>query len=879
MPVQLQISSFMSDPLGSLVYHLLLLLVVQAGLAMAWGEWRRSRQAQAQRLLAAMAGITVVNLGYLAAALVTRANLIDAVTLLPLYERFANTVSIAFLAWAFAPPVKVKTRSWNLALCANLVFAIGALAVSTLLWQRTLMNTPALDLNTYWLSNLWSVWQIALILLTILGVARNQEEGWGTIMLAMIVMLAGQVLQMAFPQGIARPHLSTWIRLANLVAYPLIAVAIYQRTVAGLRDHSRQLQNISQASLEQIKSLLVLSEASRRMSASLDLFAVLDSAVQGVAHALDADLCAIALLLEDDPSQMRLAAIYNPEHPRRGELITFPIEYQLEIQQAMRCRQHVIVEKSDNVHLRALFGLLGSSETGPLLVQPLLSGGGAIGAIIVGNARSYRPFTPNEAKLCHSIAAQLENAIQNARYYQIAQKSIEELKKTQSEEHGSIQIALARIRELTEQLATSETESETLREAHSDLEIKLLSSRSEIDTLTKRLAALEVDLARQEAEWQGTLQAMLPGMAAGVLVTDARGVIRATNMAAEILLGRGSDELQGLDLSTISAEGEWQQAVTRANGGEAVHLGMRIGSNMLTCDVAPLPQPGTDQDGMEGLVAILQNISPEVEAQQARFETIAFMVEEMRTPMSTVIGYADLLLSEAMGGVAGVQRKFLVRIKADAERMIQAVNDLAREAGGEEHGSQPQRQTVHVNDAIEEALASARAQFDIKALSADLELANDLPTVEADPDHLQRILSGLLSNACMASPVGGRILVQTQRTDGAPADGPLAECAQGCIAVSIKDQGGGLPDAVLGQVFDRTRPSQTPPGLGESGAGLTLVKALVEAQGGHLWVDSSDKVSTTFSFILQVDEATDQTLIDRIAAEQDQLASIGIVAG
>ncbi len=879
MPVQLQISSFMSNPLGSLVYHLLLLLVVQASLAMAWGEWRRSRQAQAQRLLVAMAGITVVNLGYLAAALITRANLIDAVTLLPPYERFANTVSITFLAWVFAPPVKVKTKSWNLVLGANLILAIGALAVSTLLWQRALMSTPALDLNTYWLSNLWSVWQIALILLSILGLAKNQKEGWGTVMLAMIVLLAGQLLQMVFPQGMARPHLSTWTRLANLVAYPLIAVAVYQRTVAGLRDHSRQQQNISQASLDQIKSLLVLSEASRRMSGSLDLSAILDSAVQGVAHALDADLCAIALLLEDDPSQMRLAAIYNPERLSRGELITFPIEYQLAIQQAMLCRQHVIVEKSDDVQLRALFGLLGSSETGPLLVQPLLSGGGAIGAIIVGNARSHRPFTPNEAKLCHSIAVQLENAIQNARYYQIAQRNIEELTKTQTEEHGSIQKALARIQKLTEQLESSETESETLREARNDLEISLLSSRSEIDTLTKRLAALEVDLARQEAEWQGTLQAMLPGMAAGVLVTDAHSVIRATNMAAEILLGRGGDELQGVDLSAISADRKWQRAVTMASSGESVHLGMQVGSNMLTCDVAPLPQPGTDQDGMEGLVAILQNISPEVEAQQARLETIASMVEEMRTPMSTVIGYADLLLSEAMGGVAGVQRKFLVRIKADAERMIQAVNDLAREAGGEEHGTQPKWQTVHVNDAIEAALASARAQFDIKALSADLELANDLPAIEADPDYLQRILSGLLSNACIASPVGGQILIQTCRLDGPPSDGPLVESAHGFIAVSIKDQGGGLPDAVLGQVFDQTRPSQTPPGLGESGAGLALVKALVEAHGGHLWVDSADGVSTTFSLNLPVDKAIDQTIIDRIASEQDQPAPLGITTG
>jgi signal transduction histidine kinase len=846
---------------------------------MAWGEWRRARQPQAKRLLLAMVGITVVSLGYLVAALATQARGIELAVLLPLYERFANTVSIGFLAWAFAPSAKLKTRFWDLALIANLVLAIGALAVSIMLWQRVLTGIPTLNLNSHWLSAIWSAWQIVLILLTVFGVVKNREEGWGTITVAMVVMLAGQILQILLSQLTAGAHLPTWIRLANLIAYPLIAIAVYRRTVSGLRDHSLQLQNISQASLDQIKSLLQLSEASRRMSSTLDLPTVLDSAVEGVARALDADLCAIALLLQEDPGTMRLAAIHNLKHQRRGESITFPIEYQSAIQQALRRKQHVIVEQSDDVQVRALYGLLGSSETGPLLIQPLHSGAAPIGAIIVGNTRSNRPFTHHEAKLCQSIAVQLENAIQNARRYQVAQESLQQFRMDQSEEHRSLQNALAHLHELTDQMTSSEAESETLREARNDLESKLLTSRSEVDTLTKRLAAMETDLARQQAEWQGTLQAMLPGMAAGVLVTDAHGVIRASNMAAEILLGRGGEELHGLELKAISTDTEWQEAVATAHGGEAVHLGMQIAHNTLTCDVAPLPQPGTDQSSMQGLVVILQSITPEAQAEQARLETIASMAEELRTPMSTVIGYADLLLSEAMGGVAGVQRKFLLRIKADAERMIQVVNDLAREAGGEDQWSHPQRQTLHLNDEIEGAIALARSQFDIKALSTVVDLANDLPAIEADPVYLQRILTGLLSNACMASPVGGRVQVQSRRSAGPPSNSPLAQDTPGFITVSIMDQGGGLTDAAVSQVFERTRPSQTPPGLGESGAGLALVKALAEAHGGHLWVNSEVGVSTTFSLALPIDKPGEQNSSGRVTNEVDRSAPADVVAG
>lgn len=76
----------------------------------------------------------------------------------------------------------------------------------------------------------------------------------------------------------------------------------------------------------------------------------------------------------------------------------------------------------------------------------------------------------------------------------------------------------------------------------------------------------------------------------------------------------------------------------------------------------------------------------------------------------------------------------------------------------------------------------------------------------------------------------------------------------GFVIVSIKDSGGGLTEEALARIFDRARPCQTPPGLGESGAGLVLVKTLVEAHGGRLWVESEKGVGTTFSFVLPVNE-------------------------
>jgi signal transduction histidine kinase len=875
MPVLLQVTQIMSELIGSLVYHLLLLLAVQAALAMAWGEWQRERQGQAQRLFVAMAGITVVNLGYVAAALITRADLAEAVTLLPPFGGFATTVSMALLAWAFVPPANARLAGWHLALIANLVLALGSLAVFTVLWQQAWMSTPALDYNTYWQSTIWDAWQIALILIAGFGLVRNQREGWGTAAVAMGCMLAGQLLGIAYRQGISGPHLPGWERLANLIAYPLLAVAVYQHSVARLRLQSRQLQDISQASLDQIKSLLHLSEVSQQMSSCLDLSTVLDNAVRGVARVLGADQCAIAFLLEEDHDQMFLAAIYGPERQRRRENITFPVEHQSAIQQAVRSKRHVMVERSDDVQLRALFGFLGSRDTGPLLVQPLFSRGEVAGVILVGNARTQRPFSPNEA----SLAVQLGHAIGNARHYQLAQQSIAEQEKAHAGDLGEVQQTKARLLELTELLASTEAELEALRLARSDLESRLLTSQAETDKLARRLLVLETEMAQKQAQWQGTFQAMLPGMAAGVLVTDDQGLIRATNMAAEILLERSAGELIGLDIRAISSSEDWQKAVVEAKKGETVHLEMRVDANMMMCDVAPLPNQSADRESVGGLAVILQGVSPAAEAQKAKLETIASIADELRTPVSTVIGYADLLLSEAIGGVAGVQRKFLLRIKADAERMMKIANDLAGEAGGDLQRGHPQKQAVKLNELVEESLASVRTQLETRTLSIDLELANDLPALDGDPDYLRRALSGLLANACMASPVGGRIKVQTVGPDASALTDLLDQANDSFVTVSIKDQGGGLSDEALTQVFDRTRPSQTPPGLGESGPGLALVKTLVEAHGGYLWVESDEGVSTTFSFVLPVRRDHGQFSFDHLIDEREEPVPASFTAG
>ena len=883
MAISEQASAILSSQVAATAYHFLLLLAVGTGFWMTWSEWRRARREHARRWLVATGGIVAVRLIFVLTALAGSLGWIESATILPPLERFADLVTVGFLAWALLPQSWRRVQGWNWFFGAQLLLAVAACVTFTIFWAGALArDATELNYNIGWQPITWAAWEVGLILLAMLAILRERGEAWGTFLVAMVVLLAGALFQWLAPPNIL--HVPLWQRVANLIAYLLVAVAIYQHTVSGLRSHSREMREISQASMDQIKNLVRLFDISRQISESLDLDTVLDRAVRGTARLLHADQCAIAFHEEGDAGTMRLVAIHNPARQGRGESVTFPLDYQLSVQQAIRRKKHVIVEPSDNVQLKVLFALLGSGETGPLLVQPLLQGAESIGVIIAGNAVSRRPFSPDEIMLCQSMAQHLVTAVNNARLHQKTIREITGLKRAQSEtrrgmteaaeQHQAWAKQLEELHARNQDLAKRE---EAAREARNALEIQLATSRAEFETLAERMIILESDLAQAHAkaeaqtlwfedeaerlrsEWGDTIlsvessQNILHGMTAGVLVTDVHAVIQDANFAAEILLDRGLDELQNLALPDLTSDARWQQAVLTASGGEAVRVTIQMGINTLMCDLAPLVDSDAPQDEEHRLIVILQDVSAEVEEQRFQLEAIATLAQELRTPITSIVSYADMMLTETVGAIGSAQRKYLTRIKAGAERMATMTDDLTRQAGVEEQWSGPQRQPVDVSSLIEDTVAGTHCQLEDRDLSLELDLPDDLPSIQADPDHLRRVLGHLLSNACLASTVGGQVSVQAAQSPSALLDREgVSLNGGGFVVVSVRDSGGGLSEEALARVFDRARPSRTPEGLGESGAGLSLVRTLVEAHGGRLWVESENGVGTTFSFLLPV---------------------------
>ncbi|UCC65474.1 MAG: HAMP domain-containing histidine kinase, partial [Anaerolineae bacterium] len=246
--------------------------------------------------------------------------------------------------------------------------------------------------------------------------------------------------------------------------------------------------------------------------------------------------------------------------------------------------------------------------------------------------------------------------------------------------------------------------------------------------------------------------------------------------------------------------------------------------------------------------AVLHGLPESGDTRQARDRFLGALTQELRTPMTSISGYTDLLLGETVGVLGEMQRKFLQRIKANIERMGAMLNDLIGVTaidGGQLH---LEPEFIDVRDAIQEAIASVQGQVEEIELSLKLELGPDLEAIEVDPNAFRQIVGNLLSNACKASPADSSIRIEASRK----VEDHVTGAAR--LVVSVTDAGGGIAPQDQPHVFDRFYRAEEAliAGLGETGVGLSIVKALVEAHNGQVWVESEMGRGSTFVFALPI---------------------------
>ncbi len=239
------------------------------------------------------------------------------------------------------------------------------------------------------------------------------------------------------------------------------------------------------------------------------------------------------------------------------------------------------------------------------------------------------------------------------------------------------------------------------------------------------------------------------------------------------------------------------------------------------------------QDQLEAKVAAATRRLEELNRAKSEFVSVAS--HELRTPLTSLRGFSELLLTRRYGEAE--TRRFIEVIHAEAERLGRILDnllDLARIESGQRN--EPRPVPVSIRPLLEAQVESFQAQdarrwFRIFAPA-------DLPRLLVDRDAMERILTNLISNAVKYSPEGSDVRL-------------VATVAGGMVDVSVEDQGVGIPEDAVPHVFERYyRVPRRGSGARGLGLGLSLVKSLVESNGGAIRVESSPGAGSRFTVSL-----------------------------
>jgi signal transduction histidine kinase len=235
--------------------------------------------------------------------------------------------------------------------------------------------------------------------------------------------------------------------------------------------------------------------------------------------------------------------------------------------------------------------------------------------------------------------------------------------------------------------------------------------------------------------------------------------------------------------------------------------------------------------------------SPPITSEQV--DVIASISQELRQPMSSIIGYTDLLMGESVGVLGALQRKFIERIKASTDRIGGLVNDLIQITNLETGRMEFKAESIDLNLIIDNAMAYTSAQIREKNITLRLDIPDSALLIRTDRDAFQQILIHLLQNATGATQVEGVVTLRVQIQ---------SELNEHFISIQVTDTGGGIASADIPRVFARRYHADHGliQGLGDTGVGLSIAKALVEAQGGRIWVETEAGCGSTFSILLPV---------------------------
>jgi PAS domain S-box-containing protein len=507
-----------------------------------------------------------------------------------------------------------------------------------------------------------------------------------------------------------------------------------------------------------------------------------------------------------------------------------------------------------------------------LLHVPLKVGESVIGVLSVDHMAEQGDFSTYDLQLLAALADYAAIALEHVRLQACLQAGLQtETPATEpvsSPAHTAEAVdpaRAARLQGVLDGLASYREQVQTCIQSAQTIVADLRQQAASLETRLAEISLQETDLSMPEidselaltagasvvAGWEYELDAILDSMVDGVMVVGQDDRIVLANHLASTMLGHSVCDLR---IDGVCDDPRWSKTYHIVKAAARLQIdvpgseltsattALTVGQKMLRASFRVKP---ASSHVPAGVVIVLRDITGEREAQRAKDSFVSSVSQELRTPMTSIVGYADLLLSGSAGTLGGSQIRFMDRIRSNARQIEGLLNELAGMVVLQSSQLQVKPEIIDLTAAIHEASGTMRAQMAERGQLIELSLDPNLPYIEADPDALYHILTNLLQNAHRCSPRNAHIVLRAEK---------MRDGDDQYVAVSVADRGGGIRPEDYRRVFNRYYRLDNPmvDGLGDPGVNLPIVKVLVEANGGRVWLASRPGAGSTFTLVLPV---------------------------
>ena len=642
-------------------------------------------------------------------------------------------------------------------------------------------QNPSTSFNLTFLDFLWQAASIGLAVIGLLLILLRRPNGWGNGMAVLLLALAGHSIYLLFGRNVEGDFPGP-VRLAYLAIAPILMTLPQRFPAPPAGPTSVNTQTSPVDERRRYSTDPKTFHALLALAAESSPDKLSQAITRAIAQTMLADLCFL-IYLTDNNSQMQIASGYDliREENLEGGSLNKTMIPML-TNAIQRGRPLRLPSSSTSADIKGLSDLLGLNSPGHLMSVPIVTPDKeALGGVLMLSPYSNRLWSAEDQAFLANIAMSLVPIIQRG-----------------------------------QKLSSLEIRGEQTRQA-------LESSQMRVADLERRNSDLlkQMDAVRADAQ---------------------EGLAQAENLSA---MTKMQDEAQKA-IEKLKKENEELRAAKP--------------SAVTGTIVAPVASRQVEDELRRTLeeVARLQNQLAEsnmraIEAEKGsaatrsteQAEVVASISQELRQPMSSIVGYTDLLLGESVGILGALQRKFVERIKASTERVGTLIDDLIQVTTLETGLNELKPEAVDLNLIIDNAMSYTSSQVREKNISIHLDLPKNMSHIQADREALQQIVIHLLQNAGAASPVEGSVdlKVQTQNEGG-----------HEYVLIQVTDSGGGIPAEDLPRVFTRLYRADNVliQGVGDTGVGLSIAKTLTEAQKGRIWVETKMGSGSTFSVLLPI---------------------------